>query len=291
MLIRKYPNGNEYLRADNTWVRNFTKENFSPKEINKFFNKNDYGLIYKNEQINQKFPKISDEKLVFKKIVIISDGYKFDEKHLFLGKLPKDVCVLAVNNALKKWKLLSEETLPENKRTINGYVINNPYKEALNFLPYKNSLYFPACISSTRTNLEFTKKYKGDVYVYKPSSEQDFGFDSNESYHIEDYRNPICAAIMLAYQFGVEKLMLACCDDSFEDKRDAAIELKNGLYTYEPLLKSQSIIDAVLYWLTHQEDRKVSVSDYSAGVNYQNAQYITNEENACSFFEKNMEGF
>jgi len=55
MLIRKYPNGNEYLRADNTWVRNFTKENFNPKEINKFFNKNDYGLIYKIKNF-RKYP-------------------------------------------------------------------------------------------------------------------------------------------------------------------------------------------------------------------------------------------
>ncbi len=289
MIIKNHPSGNEYIFSGDTWVRNFTKQTIAAIQISNLFQQSDYGIVLKNEQLNKNLPKISDEKINFKKIVIVSDGYDFDKKHLLISKFPKDVCVLAVNKALQKWKLLTTSNA-EDARTINAYVINNPYAEAINFLPNKGSQYFPTCIASTRTNHDFIAKYKGDIYLYRPTFETSFSFDTPELYHIDDYRNPICAAIGLAYRFGVEKLMLMCCDDAYKNKRQGTVQMPNGLWTYPPHLRSQEIIDANLHWLTHQENKEVKVVDYSSGLDYKNAAYIKDEGEVCSFFIDQVEG-
>lgn len=290
MVVRKHKNGNDYLYSGNVWVRNFTKKESPEKDITNLYKKDDFNLILKNELKNQSYPVISEENFNFKKIVIVSDGYDFEKKHLLLSKLPQDVCILAVNGALNKWKLFSYETPEENRRTINGYVINNPYSESMKFMPKKDSKYFPVCISSIRTNFEFLKKYLGDVYTYYPSFNKDFGHDVPQRYHVDDYRNPVCAAISLAYRFNVNKLMLFCCDDSFEEERPNSVRLENGLWSYKPLLQSQDIIDGKFYWLKKFENEKIEVADFSSGKEYNNASYIKNEEEFISFFTDNSEG-
>lgn len=226
-------------------------------------------------------PKIADENLRFKKVLIVSDGYNFNIRHQLIEKMPKDVCVLAVNGALRDWKLIG-------KRSINAYVVNNPYKESLSCLPRHK--YYPVCVSSVRTNHSFVKSYKNDVYVYCPTPESSFGTEFTEKYYLDDYRSPVCAAIGLAYQFGVEKLMLMCCDESFDKERDFAVKLPNGLWTYPQHLKSRAIIDANLYWLTHQKEKEVSVVDFSDGGDYLNASYINDEKDALNFFGEEPNG-
>jgi hypothetical protein len=290
MRIKKHTSGNEYILADNVWVRNFTKDCLTSVSLSHLFDNEDYSLILKNQELNKNYPKISNEKIIFKKVVVISDGYDFDNRHLFLSKLPKDVAVLAVNKALAKWKLMIPGTPLESRRTINAFVMNNPYKECFGSMPKKESKYYPVCLASTRTNYEFLKKYPGEKYTYAPTPEVSFGFDTKERYYVDDYRNPICAAIDLAYHFKAEKVMLLCCDDSFKDKRESSVELPNGLYTYPQHLKTQKIIDAKIHWLTHQEDKITKVADYSSGAKYVNAVYISSEEDALSFFSDQEEG-
>lgn len=275
MKIKKTPTKNEYIRAGDIYVRNFAKKNVTPICISNMFVESDFKPVVANEEHNRRYPSITDEKIHFTKVAIISDGYGFAAKQKLIASLPKDVAILAVNGALRNWTSFKE-------RTINAYVINNPYAEATRFLP---SQYYPTCLISPRTNAEFCKKYKGDIYKYSPTPEQRFGQKHLGEYYIDDYRNPICACIGLAYQFGVEKLMLLCCDDSFEDKRDYAVQLKNGLWAYPQQMQSHEVIDANLYWLTHQEDRKVKAVDLSSGGDYVNAMYISEEE-TLAFFNK-----
>lgn len=283
MRIKKYEN-NEYILAGNVWIRNFTKENVSPICLANLYNKEDRQLVLRNEETNKSHLKISNENLNLEKMVIVSDGYDFDRKHQILSQLPNDVWVLSVNKALKKWKLTSGE----NKKYINAYVVNNPYDDCMSFMPLKKLAYYPTCIASSRTNVSFIKKYKGNIFLYRPTPEEAFGYDRNENYFIDDYRNPICASIGLAYRFGVSKLMLLSCDDSFEEERDFAVQLKNGLWTYPQHLISQEIIDANLYWLKNQEN-EIEVVDYSDGADYKNAAYISNEEEVINFFKKDEE--
>jgi hypothetical protein len=125
--------------------------------------------------------------------------------------------------------------------------------------------------------------------VYCPTPESIFGIEHHEKYYIDDYRSPVCAAIGLAYQFGVEKLMLMCCDESFDKERDFAVKLENGLWTYPHHMKSKDIIDGNLYWLTHQKDKEVVAVDFSDGGDYFNAPYINSEKDALHFFNDGEE--
>jgi len=282
MHIRKHANKNEYVRAGDIWVRNFTKRT-KPYSVDHMFEKSDYNELMFNENKNDNHARISDEPITLPNIAIVSDGYNFKDRHKLLSKVPPYVSVLTVNKALKKWTLISG---PETQRkTINAHVVNNPYAECMFDLPSKDSKYYPVCVASSRTHHGFLEKYLGDIYLYEPTPEEKFGLKKPQQYHIDDYRNPICAAIGLAFQFKVERLMLMCCDDSFEKERDFSVQLENGLWTYPQHLRSQEIIDANLYWITRQEDHDVKVSDYSDGAEYANASYISTEQEAIDFFK------
>lgn len=273
MIKKDIESNNEYMLAGNVWVRNFTKSNVSPVNISPLIDTKDYNLIMDNEGKNTglQIANISEEKITFRHIVIISDGYDFKQKHRMLLDLPEHVAVLAVNRALAKWELLSGK----ERRPINLYVANNPYQQCMGYLPDR---YYPTCVVSSRTHHEFVRRYKGRKYMYEPTMARNFGLPRSAIYYVDDYRNPICAAIGLSHQFGVRKLMLMCCDDSFKDNREAAVPLENGLYTYPQHLRTQQIIDGNLHWLTHQEDVEVQVRDHSSGAKYTNAAYIAADE-------------
>jgi hypothetical protein len=269
---------NEYVFAGGMWVRNFTKSDAQWVNANKLVKERDHLTIIKNEVTNKTLghPNIAEETFSASKMVIVSDGYKFDERHKILAKMT-DVAVIAINRALVKWKLL------DPFKPINAYLVNNPYSECLNYLPRK-SKYYPICVASSRTNTDFLKQYQGNVYLYDPTPEVTFGYNRSERYFLDDYRNPVCAAVCLAHRLKAKKVMLMCCDDSFEDERAAAEKLPNGLWTYPQHMKCHEIVDANLYWLTHQEDNEVKVADFSSGPKYNNAAYIDSEEAALSFF-------
>lgn len=279
MRIKKDPiTRNEYISADGVWVRNFTKDCVVPINLSPLVALEEYSLLVENEESNRvlQISNISDEEIKFNRAVIVSDGYDFESRHRIISKFPSDVAVIAVNRALLKWKLMESDRKP-----INLYVVNNPYTECLNYMP--KTKYYPACVASSRTNPNFVKKYKGRIYLYEPTPSRSFGLVNQPIYFIDDYRNPICAAIGLAHKFGVEKLMLMCCDDSFKEKRESSVELPNGLFAYNQHLITNNLIDANLYWYTRNED--ITVADYSSGLKCKNAAYIKNEEEALSFFQ------
>jgi hypothetical protein len=220
---------------------------------------------------------IDSESFQMRDVVIVSDGYGFQNKQKILSKLPKSTTIIGVNGSLIKWNLTD--------RVMNWYVVNNPYRECMKYLPRRNRI-MPKCIASCRTNHQFMSAYKGIKYKYYPVNEKKYsGFGLKETqWQVDDYRNSICAALNIAYRFGAENIMLFCCDDSFLEERDNAIQLPNKLWTYKPLLRSHEIIDANLYWLTQEEEYQVQVADCSSGLNYSNAAYINSEEEVVSFF-------
>jgi hypothetical protein len=279
MRIKKHSNGNEYLLTpQNKWVRNFTKNSGSFIDINNTISEKDHFTFLKNETKNnfRRYQWIDSEDLFHDKICIVSDGFDFARKQKILSELPKDVTILAVNGALAKWDVKS--------RSPNYYIVNNPYSECMKYLP-RNLNVFPKCIASPRTNFEFLEAYRGMKFKYYPANEQSYTTNGLKevSWQIDDYRNPICAAIGLAYKFGVQKILLFCCDDVFKDERPGAVKLENNLWMYPQQEVAHGLIDASLYWLTHQNYSKVIASDHSLGPNYENATYIK-EEDINSFF-------
>jgi hypothetical protein len=82
MRIKK-KNKNEYILAENIWVRNFVKSNFNIYiDINNLIEQKDYPLLLKNESKNNilNVEKIDSCDIKFKKCIIISDGFDFENK-------------------------------------------------------------------------------------------------------------------------------------------------------------------------------------------------------------------
>jgi hypothetical protein len=193
----------------------------------------------------------------------------------------KEVAIIATNGALSNWRLVGKKCPVELHRIINWYVVNNPYLECKKFLPTKHS-YYPPCIASSRTNTEFVDQYKGGIMLYHPVPNNRYkGLSESADFLIDDYRNPICAAIGLAYRMGVRKLLLFCCDNSFEEQRPASEKMDNGLWSYPQQFISQNIIDGNLFWL---KESGVSIANHSSGKNFHHAPYITSEQ-VMEFFQ------
>ncbi len=282
--VIKKSNRNEYvLTQDGIWVRNFCEDGAPYMDINRLTRPEEYPEILANEleQVKKKNTNIDTEDIIRPKIVIVSDGYQFKSKHKILSSLGPDITIICVNGALAEWELVGDDCPAEDKRAISFYVVNNPFKECEGYLPKKKK-YYPRCIASARTNYKFLNSYKGNKYIYSPVNDQYYsGPNFNSQYKIDDYRNPICSAIGLAYRFGVEKLLLFCCDDSFQDSRPSAIELDKNIWCYPQQLVSQRIIDANLYWLNR---KNISIGNHSSGLKLENARYI-NEKEIISFFK------
>jgi hypothetical protein len=288
MQIKKIKT-NEYLTtSDGIWVRDFTRSNSSYLDINNLASEKDYSVFLKNEIANEssRCPLIDEDQFTYSNIVIVSDGYNFEERHKILASLPKnEVLIIGVNRSLAKWKLVGANCPTDMKRSMGWYIINNPYAEAVRFVPTSHR-YFPRCIASVRTNPEFIRRYEGNVSFYIPTSERNYsGPVRYAKYCVDDYRNPICAAINLAFQFKVRKLLLFCCDDSFADERPNAERLENGLYSYRPQQVSRRVIDANLFWLAKE---KVKIGDYSSGIILEHGQYISDEKDILTFFQEEV---
>lgn len=275
MRIKKHSNRNEYaLTEDGIWVRNLTKKNTSCFDINNL-TKSDCSVLLENELENSKnrFPYFEIKNHYHPKVIIVSDGYDFSNRQEALASLPKDVIVLAVNRALANWKLVGDNAT--KKKAINYYVVNNPFQECKKFLPKKHR-YYPKCIASNRTNFEFLESYRGEKYLYEPMYDSYYKTSlADEPCKIDDYRNPICAAVALSYAFQAEKIALFCCDNSFEQDMSGSVKLDNGLYCYPQQMMCQNILDNMFYWLKSKE---IEVKDCSSGRKYKNATYINLNE-------------
>lgn len=288
MIIKKHKNKNNYLLTEDGkyWIRDFTnKEAASFLDINNLFSEEEYLEIFKNEYLNKKnkYPVLEfNANHTIEKMIIVSDGYEFKEKHKLLSSLPSDVKIIAVNKALKKWELIGKECNPNEKKPILFFVVNNPYNECKNFIPSTNN-YYPNCISSIKTNNNFLKEYsnRGNVFLYQSIGDKKFEpVEINSMIKIDDYRNPICASISISYKLKVKKLLLFCCDDSFKENKNGSIKLENGLYTYPQQIISKNIIDSNLYWI---KNSGVEIGNCSSGPEFKNTIKIK-EEKINEFF-------
>jgi hypothetical protein len=285
MRIKKHSNGNQYLLTEQKkWVRNFTNNNVPYIDINNTIETKDHFTFLNNEIKNglKRIQWIDSEQIYHPYIMIISDGYNFKEKQKIFNQLPKNITIIGVNGSLTKWE--------NTNRNINYYVANNPYDECMKYLP-KRSKILPKCVASPRTNYEFLSNYKGTKMKYYPVSEQSYTTigEKEVQWQIDDYRNSICAAIGLAYRFGVERLLLLCCDDCFKDERPGAVQLENGLWMYPQHEVAHGLIDGNLYWLSNQKYQEVLIGDCSNGPKYNNASHIEEDKILLFFGVENNE--
>ncbi len=271
-IIKKHKNKNHYLLTEQRlWVRDFTRSSY-PIDINNLTHPNEYRFLAGNENAVSvmNIAGIDMEHINAPNVLIVSDGYKFEEKKHLLKNVPRDVVILGTNRSLAKWS---------SELRMDYFVVNNPHEECMSYFPKGN--YTPKCIASCRTFPEFVRRYRqrrGILYKYTPVRESKFGGTVDAFYYIDDYRNPICAAIGLAYRFGVKKLMLFCCDNSFKGERPGAIQLPNGLYQYPQHNISHSLIEGNLFWLQSQNYTPTKVANFSSGLEYKTVPYINDME-------------
>lgn len=281
MRIKKYRN-NEYILAEGVWVRNPCTD-AKPVDINSLGGK-DLALFLWNECENMKVSGINMDDLDrvgMDNVVIFSDGHGWRERQKVLAGIPNSaVKTIGVNGSLAKWEMVGDKA--EFKRTMTFYLANNPYSECMGYLPRRHR-YYPNLIASTKTNPRFIREYKGQPIFYRSSQDLNYsGVGQEDCMRLDDYRNPVCAAISFAWRSRARKIVLLCCDESFADERPGSVRMSNGLYQYPQQIMCQKIIDKQMYWL---RQAGVEVVDCSSGIEYENAGYISPEDLA-SFFEK-----
>jgi len=284
MRIKKFRN-NQYALAEGIWTRNPFCE-AKPVDINGL-SKKDVPLFLRNESENQRIPHMQFEDAVgvgMDNVAIVSDGFLWEERQKVLGDIPNGrLKVIGVNGSLAKWTMVGEGA--PIKRTMTFYVVNNPYQECMGFLP-KRHRYYPNIVASTRTNPKFLAEYKNQPYLYRPTPDTEYSGPGEAAATLDDYRNPVCAAISLAIRGGVRRLLLLCCDEAFQEERPGAVRMKNGLFQYPAQIVCQRVIDRHLFWA---KGAGVKVGDCSSGIEYENAEYIS-PEGILDFFDKEDDG-
>jgi hypothetical protein len=263
MLIKNHINKNEYcLSRSGHWVRNFTKPIIKPVDINDIMSLEDIKLIVENEFKNslKKYPPWEEGS--HEKAIIIGDGYGFDESLKAIEELPSDVVIIGVNKAFAKW---------QSQRRLNYYVVNNPYQECLYYYP-QIIRSWPKCIASTRTFAHFLEVYKGSLYTYSPTTGDVYnGPFAEHNNFIDDYRNPVCAAIGICYKLNVKKLAIISTLEMYNDERPGVDKVKDGLWIYPQQKVAHNLIDANLYWM---QKAKINVAYTNPDPVYEFATYI-----------------
>lgn len=284
MRIKKSRN-NQYVLAEGVWVRNPFCDSRA-LDINSM-GVGELPLFLYNEEKNSKISHMQMEDMdgvSMDNVVIASDGFGWTDRQMALAQLPSSsVKVLGVNGSLAGWRMVGEEA--SVKRTMTFYVANNPYPDCMSFLPKKHR-YYPNIVASTRTNPRFLEEYRGQPYMYRPTPDLDYAGLWDACATLDDYRNPVCAALSLAVRGGAKRILLLCCDEAFEDERPGAVRMENGLFQYPQQIMCQKIIDKHLFWLRKSG---VRVGDCSSGIEYENAEYIEFEE-VGNFFSKENDG-
>lgn len=264
MKIKNHPNRNDYcLSKHGYWIRDFTKKLAKPYDINDMMSLDDIKLVLENElKTNLKKYQMLEDHIVHEKAVIIGDGHGFEENVKLIESLPSDVAVIGVNGAFAKWK---------SSRRLNYYVVNNPYQECLYYYPQLITSW-PKCIASVRTNAHFLEVYKGALFLYNPTVSENYnGIITDNEVFIDDYRNPICAAIGLSYKFNVKKLLLMSTLEMYAEGRAGTELAKDSLWIYPQQKVAHDLINHNLYWLKKE---KIEVSYTDGELDYEFATYI-----------------
>lgn len=272
--IKSYEDGNQHIRTPHgMWVRNFTNNNnYQYKDLNKTYKKSDYFTFLKNEVQNsmQRFTWIEHENFSHDTIVIVSDGFDFSKKQHLLERIPNNVTLIGVLGSLAKWTI---------KRPLDYYLVNNPYETCMKYFN-RRMRNMPKCIASLKTDSNFLMNYRGLVFKYLSVYEDEYRskYVKEVELQIDDYRNPICAALHFSFKFGASKIILFCCDDSFQGERPGSEKLENGLHQYPQQQIAHELIDAKMFWLNKMKYQEIEVFDHSSGATYQNATYIESED-------------
>lgn len=240
VTLKKDINQNEYMKIGKYWVRNFSVPTIKEIDINNFYYDINLQEIIQNELENTRLKNELLEKDLFNRyrnFLIVSDGYGF-ENHKLFDSIRSDVCIIATNQAARLW---------ESKRLPDFFLINNPDPSCMVAMPVR---IFPKLIASRKTHNKFLRSYPNGLHFYDavPDGYYKSPFNDTSEIHIDDYRNPICAAIGLSFKFGQGNLFLAFCSPAYKNKKDGMVDLGDNLHNYPAQRTADEIIDANLFF-------------------------------------------
>lgn len=240
VLIRIDSNRNEYAKADDFWIRNYTKSNVVPRDINSLYHEDEVKSIIENEIKNSKVsgPTLAEENFTFDNVLIVSDGAGFENHKEFLDQVGSNFCVIAVNNAMRFW---------ESNRFPDFFLVNNPFDNIFSQTPKAGS---PKLIASRRANNKFVANYRNIKYFYDPTCDVKYQspIAKNTSAYIDDYRNPVCAALGCAFLFQAKNIFLAFCSNAYKAERPGCEQIDENFWCYPQQILANKIINTYLFW-------------------------------------------
>ncbi len=266
-----------YLLSGKNWVRDFTKS--VGKDINKLYDRDSIKRSIENETIvrGMNLPSIDRENIFASDVVIASDGFDIESCRDIINSLGKNkTTIIGVNGIMS----CSLQVRP------SYYLINVTESDAMSWFPTRFSV-LPPLIASVRTYPEFISRYKArraSVYSYVPTGSEQFSSKLFScSYTIDDYRNPICAALNLAFRWGASRVLLLAPHDLFQENRDATKKIDSGLYIYPQQIIAHDFIDGCLHWL--KEYNGCEIFAVTSGPKFTNAETVSPAE-AIRIFTK-----
>jgi hypothetical protein len=245
VTIKNLHKGNQYLNVEkNVWVRNFTLKNILPIDINNLNQEEEIKTFINNQLINNMFklPKFEAKDLSNKNVFIVSDGFGFENINNILENINiKNKFIILTNNSLKKWN--NFKVLPDL------FIENNPYKNSLNNI---NPKIFPNCLLSKRIYPEFINSCKSkNISFYDPIPSLNFNsmYKNEINAYLDDYRNPICAAINYCFLCNAKNINLLYCSEGMDKERPASYLHNDGIhYQYNQNKLSDKIINGMIFW-------------------------------------------
>ena len=243
LKIWEHPNKNDYVLVDpNIWVRNFTKNVASAYDINNLYNDNEFELLLNNEMAASfcNVPYLSNPLTKNKNAIILNNGYGYKEaKEIIESSEREKHYIICLNNTFKMWSNI--------KRMPDLFIVNNPYADCLSQIPLKTE--GTQCICSTRTNMNFYENYKGYIFKYASTENQNFvsGKLPATVTKLDEYRNPVCSAIHFCWLNNIQNILLIGCTVGTSDEREGT--QKHGeFYKLPAQIQSDKIIDSMMMW-------------------------------------------
>ena len=272
---------NEYINVGPYWIRNFAKLSVNPVDINNLYEEDEIKTLIENEIANSKLnsPNLLEENFKFRNVLIISDGYGFEDHKEVLDGVGDDLCVICIRNAARYWQAYK---FPD------FLLVQNPFDNVFSQMPEKN---YPKLIASRRAKTQFMISYKNISYLYDPVCELRYQspYAKASKLFIDEYRNPICAAIGCAHHFGAKNIFMAYCSDAYKEQRPGAEEISEGLFAYPQQILANKIINANLFW---QKFSDLSCQIYYTGVknSFTFAKYLQKEDFKKTLIGQTYEG-
>jgi len=243
LKIWEHPNKNDYVLVDpNIWVRNFTKNVAASADINDLYKENEFELILNNETAASfcNVPYLSDPLIKNTNAVILNCGYGYKESKEIIESFDREkYYIICLNNTFKMWS--------NNKRRPDLFIVNNPYPECLSQIPQYTE--GTSCICSTRTNMNFYENYRGYIFKYASTANDNFVSARLPAtvVKLDEYRNSVCSAIHLCWLNNIKNILLVGCTVGTNDEREGT-QKYGDLYKLPSQVQSDKIIDAMLMW-------------------------------------------